>query len=116
MSDNSPEDLILAMRTALERGEYGTAQQLSLQAVKHYPKHEELTSWSINLMIQKVYFWLQFIDVLQISGGDTFATGAIRYDYRPVSATETTNRIILLVEIQGRMKAIALFKEANRHG
>lgn len=34
-------------------------------------------------------------------GGNTFATGAIRYSYRPVSATETTNRIILLVEIEG---------------
>lgn len=32
--------------------------------------------------------------------GDTFATGAIRYSYRPVSANETTNRIILLVEIE----------------
>lgn len=33
--------------------------------------------------------------------GETFATGAIRYSYRPVSANETTNRIILLVEIAG---------------
>lgn len=33
--------------------------------------------------------------------GETFATGAIRYNYRPVSANETTNRIILLVEIAG---------------
>lgn len=39
--------------------------------------------------------------LLQTPGGDTFATGAIRYSYRPVSATETTNRIILLVEIAG---------------
>lgn len=33
--------------------------------------------------------------------GETFATGVIRYSYRPVSANETTNRIILLVEIAG---------------
>ena len=39
--------------------------------------------------------------VLQIPGGDAFATGAIRYDYRPVTEAETTNRIVLLVEIEG---------------
>ena len=39
--------------------------------------------------------------LLQFPNGDFFATGAIRYDYRPVSAVETTNRLILPVEIEG---------------
>ncbi|MDY6806727.1 MAG: hypothetical protein SXA11_23370 [Cyanobacteriota bacterium] len=37
---------------------------------------------------------------LLFPNGDNFATGAIRYDYRPVTATETTNRIILPVLIE----------------
>lgn len=39
--------------------------------------------------------------VLQIPDGNAFATGAMRYDYRPVTEAETTNRIILVVEIEG---------------
>lgn len=39
--------------------------------------------------------------LLQLPSGDNFATGAMRYDYRPVSVIETTNRIILPVEIEG---------------
>ncbi|MCL1464192.1 aspartyl protease family protein [Argonema galeatum] len=39
--------------------------------------------------------------VLLFSNGDLFATGALRYDYRPATETETTNRIIFEVEIQG---------------
>lgn len=46
VQDNSPEDLIRAMRTALERADYETAQQLSLQAVEHYPEHEELLKYA----------------------------------------------------------------------
>ena len=38
---------------------------------------------------------------LLFPNGDNFATGAIRYDYRSVTATETTNRIILEVKMQG---------------
>ena len=41
--------------------------------------------------------------VLQLPEGDAFATGAIHYDYRPVTEAETTNRIILLVEIEGTL-------------
>ncbi len=39
--------------------------------------------------------------LLCFSNGESFATGATRYSYRPVTDTETTNRIILKVEIQG---------------
>lgn len=37
---------------------------------------------------------------LLFSNEDTFATGATNYDYRPATSTETSNRIILQVEIQ----------------
>ena len=39
--------------------------------------------------------------LLFFANGETFACGAINYDYRPVAVTESTNRIILEVEIQG---------------
>lgn len=39
--------------------------------------------------------------LLFFANGETFAGGATGYEYRPVTATETTNRIILEVEIQG---------------
>lgn len=45
--------------------------------------------------------------LLLFSNGDFFATGAIPYSYRPAMPTETTNRIILQVEIQG-IKTIAV--------
>lgn len=38
---------------------------------------------------------------LLFPNGDNFASGAVRYDYRPVTETETTNRIILEVKMQG---------------
>lgn len=38
----SPEDFICTIRTTLEHGDYKTAQQLSTQAIEHYPNHEEL--------------------------------------------------------------------------
>ncbi|MGK7873968.1 MAG: hypothetical protein AB4426_11850 [Xenococcaceae cyanobacterium] len=38
---------------------------------------------------------------LLFPNGDNFATGAIRYAYRPVTVNETTNRIILTVEVEG---------------
>jgi hypothetical protein len=37
---------------------------------------------------------------LLFPGGDYFATGAIYYDYIPVTANETTNRIILPVTVE----------------
>lgn len=54
MMDNSPEDFIRAMRTALERNDYGTAQQLSIQAVEHYPDHQELLKYAYVLGPPKV--------------------------------------------------------------
>lgn len=33
--------------------------------------------------------------------GQPFATGAIKYSYQPATVGETTNRIILSVEIEG---------------
>jgi hypothetical protein len=33
--------------------------------------------------------------------GQPFATGAIKYSYQPASVGETTNRIIVSVEIEG---------------
>lgn len=37
---------------------------------------------------------------LLFPGGDSFANGAIYYDYIPVTANETTNRIILPVTVE----------------
>jgi len=54
MMHNSPEDFIRAMRSALERGDYGTAQQLSTQAVEHYPDHKELLKYAYVLAPPKV--------------------------------------------------------------
>ncbi|HLO48066.1 MAG TPA: hypothetical protein VK211_06550 [Kamptonema sp.] len=41
--------------------------------------------------------------VLFFPNGDTFATGASPYEYRPATESETTNRIVLSVEIEGRL-------------
>ena len=41
------------------------------------------------------------MELLVFANGETFATGAARYQYEPAIATETTNRIILEVKIQG---------------
>jgi hypothetical protein len=38
---------------------------------------------------------------LFFANGETFASGALGYEYVPVTETETTNRIIFQVEIQG---------------
>jgi len=40
---------------------------------------------------------------LFFANGDSFATGAIRYSYQPASENETTNRIILPMEVAGRI-------------
>ena len=39
--------------------------------------------------------------LLLFANGETFAKGAIAYDYEPAIASETSNRIILQVQIQG---------------
>jgi len=52
--ENSPEDFIHAIQTALKSGDYGTAQQLSIEAVKHYPKQEELLKYAHVLAPPKV--------------------------------------------------------------
>lgn len=39
--------------------------------------------------------------LLLFNNGETFATGAIGYEYGPAIASETSNRIILEVQIQG---------------
>ena len=51
---DSPEDFIHAIQTALENSDRETAQQLSNQAVKHYPKHEELLKYAHILAPPKV--------------------------------------------------------------
>jgi len=38
---------------------------------------------------------------LNFSNGDVFTTGAIRYSYSPATVGETTNRIIIPIEIEG---------------
>lgn len=38
---------------------------------------------------------------LLFPNGDNFATGSLPYDYRPATESETTNRIVLAVEIEG---------------
>ena len=39
--------------------------------------------------------------LLVFANGETFATGGIKYEYRPATPRETTNRIILEVQIEG---------------
>ena len=38
--------------------------------------------------------------LLQFSGGEPFATGAIHYDYRPATENETTNRMMMQVAVE----------------
>ena len=38
---------------------------------------------------------------LIFANGESFATGALQYSYGPATAGETTNRIIMPVEIEG---------------
>jgi len=51
---DSPEDFIHAIQTALESSDYRTAQQLSIQAVEHYPQHEELLKYAHILASPKI--------------------------------------------------------------
>jgi hypothetical protein len=50
----SPADFIHAIQTALESSDRETAQQLSIQAVKHYPQHEEILKYAHILAPPKV--------------------------------------------------------------
>ncbi len=40
--------------------------------------------------------------LLFFPNGEPFATGAVRYQYFPATPRETTNRMILIVEVGGR--------------
>lgn len=42
MTYKSPEEFIEAMRTALNRGDFYAAQQLSFEAIEQYPDHAEV--------------------------------------------------------------------------
>jgi len=42
MTTKTPEEYIQAMRTALSTGDFSLAQQLSIEAAKHYPDHEDI--------------------------------------------------------------------------
>ncbi len=42
----SPQAFVQAVRTALQDGDFKTAQQLAFQAVEHYPDHEELKDFT----------------------------------------------------------------------
>ncbi len=42
MTNKTPEEYIQAMRTALSTGDFSLAQQLSIEAVKHYPDREDI--------------------------------------------------------------------------
>lgn len=46
--------------------------------------------------------------LLFFADGYPFATGALPYDYRPATETETTNRIVIPIEIQGSRTLAAL--------
>jgi len=43
MTNKTPEEYIQAMRTALSTGDLSAAQQLSIQAAKHYPDNNDIT-------------------------------------------------------------------------
>jgi len=51
---DSPEDFIHAIQTALENSDYVTAQQLAIEAVEHYPQHEELMKYAHILASPKI--------------------------------------------------------------
>lgn len=60
--ENLPEDFIHAIRTALESSDRETAQQLSIQAVKHYPQHEEILKYAHILAPPKVTVERRLLD------------------------------------------------------
>ena len=43
----TPEEYIQAIRTALSTGDFSAAQQLSIEAVKHYRDNEDITPFPV---------------------------------------------------------------------
>lgn len=56
LANASPQDFIQAIRTALEKGDFYKAQQLSIEAVKHYPDSEHIKNCAYILGPAKVTF------------------------------------------------------------
>jgi hypothetical protein len=54
LANASPEDFIQAIRTAFEKGDFYKAQLISLEAVKHYPDHEQIKNFAYILAPAKV--------------------------------------------------------------
>jgi len=46
--------------------------------------------------------------ILQFKDGNAFASGVLRYAYRPINSHETTNRIIIPIEIGNGIKTEAV--------
>jgi hypothetical protein len=53
---NSPQDFIQAMNDALERGSLNEASKLSVEAIAHYPEHEEIQKYARILAPPKTTF------------------------------------------------------------
>jgi hypothetical protein len=49
MNYNSPEDFIRAMQTAFNMDDYNTAQQISIEAIAHYPDDEGIKNYARKL-------------------------------------------------------------------
>lgn len=54
MNTHTPEAYIKAMRTALSSGDFNKAQQLSVEALEHYPDHEDIKKSAYILAPAKV--------------------------------------------------------------
>lgn len=54
MNYNTPEDFIQAMREALSSGAHTKAQELSIEALKHYPDREDIQQCAYILAPAKV--------------------------------------------------------------
>ena len=54
MNTHTPEAYIEAMRTALSSGDFNKAQQLSVEALEHYPDHEDIKKCAYILAPAKV--------------------------------------------------------------
>lgn len=52
--DKSPEAFIQAMDTALDRGDFYTAQRISIEAGQHYPEHSDVQKYAYILAPAKV--------------------------------------------------------------
>jgi len=51
--------------------------------------------------------------LLQFQGGNSFASGVLTYAYRPINSQETTNRIIIPIEIGNGIKIVLQEHEVN---